>query len=275
MFPARGISQTAFDTDGTPQHYDCSQTITNDIGRIADGETDYCGSMAIIPPALVQTALGRSTRSASATSAHQGRSASEDVPNPDSPLMAPWNETDETLERGPLWPKSVNESPERPKKAQRTNDKSHATDIDQAKKGNANAKLMEPSKQKNSKVKADKSPKSASSSKPTSRSRSSVTPTSTPQKSKDSTPRKRATPPARRMLARAAEASRTSPLKKKTSRKATPRTDSHLVEASEDKVNCFCGAQDEADGSMQCDGCGNWVHCPCVGYDFFSFISGT
>lgn len=23
--PARGISQTAFDTDGTPQHYDCSQ----------------------------------------------------------------------------------------------------------------------------------------------------------------------------------------------------------------------------------------------------------
>lgn len=245
------------------------KTITNDIGRIADGETDYCGSMAIIPPALVQTALGRSTRSASATSAHQDRSASEDVPNSYSALMAPWNETDETQERGPLWPKSLNESSERPKKAQRTNDKSHATDINQAKKENSNAKLMKPSKQKNPKVKADKSPKSASSSKPTSRSRSSVTPTSTPQKSKDSTPRKRATPPARRMLARAAEASRTSPSKKKTSRKATPRTDSHLVEASEDKVNCFCGAQDEVDGSMQCDGCGNWVHCPCVGYDFY------
>lgn len=250
------------------------RTITNDIGRIADGETDYCGSMAIIPPALIQTALGPSTRSASATSAPQDRSASEDVPNSDSALMAPLNETDETQERGPLWPKSVNESSERPKKAQRTNDKSHATDINQAKKGNGNAKLMKPSKQKNPKVKSDKSPNTASSSTPTSRSRSSITPNSTPQKSRDSTPRKRATPPARRMLARAAEVSRTSPLKK-ISRKATPRTDSHLVEASEDKVNCFCGAQDEADGSMQCDGCGNWVHCPCVGYDFLSFISGT
>ncbi|WVQ80878.1 hypothetical protein IAT38_002985 [Cryptococcus sp. DSM 104549] len=33
-----------------------------------------------------------------------------------------------------------------------------------------------------------------------------------------------------------------------------------------DWVNCFCGAKDDEDGCMQCDGCDRWVHCPCVGF---------
>lgn len=248
---ARRRSQTAFDFD-------------------ADGETDYCGSMAIIPPAPAQTAPCRSKGSTSAIFADQNSSASEDGPNsksaPKSAPMAIENDTDETQECGALRSKSVNQLSERPKKAQKTNNNSSPADTDQANKENANAKLKKPNKSETPKAKADKSPKFASSSKSNSRSRPSATPTSTPQKPKDSTPRKRSTPPARRMLARTVEAARTSPLKKKTSRKTASRTDTHLVEANEDKINCFCGADDEQDGSMQCDGCRNWVHCPCVGF---------
>ncbi|OWZ64084.1 hypothetical protein AYX15_04104 [Cryptococcus neoformans] len=232
----------------------------------ADGETDYCGSMAIIPLAPAQTALRHSNGSASTIFAHQDGSASEDRPSSNSAAMTPEGDTNKTQECGALRPKSANQLSERPRKAQRTNNKSGPTETDQANKENADVMLKKPSKSKAPKVKADKPLKSASSSKPNSRSRSSATPTNTPQKSKDSTPRKRATPPARRMLARTAEAARTSSLKKKSSRKIGPRTDTHLVEANEDKINCFCGAEDEQDGSMQCDGCRNWVHCPCVGF---------
>lgn len=227
--------------------------------------------MAIIPLAPAQTALRHSNGSASAIFAHQDGSASEDGPSSNSAAMTPEGDTNKTQECGALRPKSANQLSERPRKAQRTNNKSGPTETDQANKENADVKLKKPSKSKAPKVKADKPLKSASSSKPNSRSRSSATPTNTPQKSKDSTPRKRATPPARRMLARTAEAARTSPLKKKSSRKIGPRTDTHLVEANEDKINCFCGAEDEQDGSMQCDGCRNWVHCPCVGYARYDF----
>nr|ODN87621.1 tbc1 domain family protein [Cryptococcus depauperatus CBS 7841] len=73
------------------------------------------------------------------------------------------------------------------------------------------------------------------------------------------------TPPSKQSQTNFESGTASSPTKKR--KKDAPPLGTQAVEktANNSKVNCFCGSQDEIEGTMRCVGCENWMHCCCVG----------
>ncbi|WVQ76187.1 hypothetical protein IAR50_005849 [Cryptococcus sp. DSM 104548] len=141
---------------------------------------------------------------------------------------------------------------ERPRKSAKTSGKSTAAGIDDS---------TTPGKPA-SKSKKKKGPKTAD------------TENAVPATPASGTPSRKPKPTAANKMALAAS----SPDKQRptTKKSAAPRVDTHIVELESRKpVTCFCGSLDEDDGSIQCDGCGHWIHLPCVGFSVLKAAAQT
>ncbi|ODN96320.1 hypothetical protein I350_08342 [Cryptococcus amylolentus CBS 6273] len=223
----------------------------------ADGETEFEGSQ-LADVANGAQASRASIRKATRTPTEQPRNVSvfrdTDTP-PDSGAPVP----DPAPDRQPLQDKDPNE---RPRKSPKTTGKSTATGTDDSsitRQSSSKSKKKQSSKKSHKKAPVfEESPTDTGN------------PVATTPASRPTSPRKTA---AQKMALAAASPDKQRPTTKKS---AAPRVDTHVVEVEgRDPVTCFCGSVDEDDASIQCDGCGHWVHLPCVGFSVLKAAAQT